>query len=115
MFKPTLKIGGFGFSKSAVLDSMAKTTVGMRGYMAPEVSDNPHADGVLGPQVKGPHAVCICNQAWMQADPMCSEYNNKQIRQQSLEPRCWPWPRHQNPSIPSRLCALSCWANSSQQ
>ena len=36
----------------------------------------------------------------MQADPMCSEYNNKQIRQQSLEPRCWPWPRHQNPSIP---------------
>ena len=32
-----VKIGGFGYSKSAYMDSMAKTMVGMRGYMAPEV------------------------------------------------------------------------------
>lgn len=32
-----LKIGGFGYSKSAAMDSMAKTMVGARGYMAPEV------------------------------------------------------------------------------
>lgn len=38
MFEPRLKIGGFGFSKSAAMDSMAKTAVGARGYMAPEVS-----------------------------------------------------------------------------
>ncbi|BDA44173.1 Serine/threonine-protein kinase SAPK2 [Coccomyxa sp. Obi] len=37
VFKPRLKIGGFGFSKSAAMDSMAKTAVGTRGYMAPEV------------------------------------------------------------------------------
>jgi serine/threonine protein kinase len=37
VFAPTLKIGGFGFSKSASIDSMAKTTVGSRGYMAPEI------------------------------------------------------------------------------
>lgn len=37
VFAPTLKIGGFGFSKSASMDSMAKTTVGSRGYMAPEI------------------------------------------------------------------------------
>jgi serine/threonine protein kinase len=37
VFEPTLKIGGFGFSKSAAMDSMAKTAVGVRGYMAPEV------------------------------------------------------------------------------
>lgn len=37
VFEPTLKIGGFGFSKSAAMDSMAKTAVGARGYMAPEV------------------------------------------------------------------------------
>lgn len=32
-----MKLGGFGFSKSALADSMAKTAVGARGYMAPEV------------------------------------------------------------------------------
>lgn len=42
VFEPRLKIGGFGFSKSAAMDSMAKTAVGARGYMAPEVSQPPH-------------------------------------------------------------------------
>ena len=42
VFEPRLKIGGFGFSKSAAMDSMAKTAVGTRGYMAPEVSHSQH-------------------------------------------------------------------------
>jgi len=37
VYEPVVKISGFGFSKSALVDSMAKTMVGARGYMAPEV------------------------------------------------------------------------------
>ncbi|CAK0773365.1 hypothetical protein CVIRNUC_004058 [Coccomyxa viridis] len=37
VYEPVVKIGSFGFSKSAMMDSMAKTAVGVRGYMAPEV------------------------------------------------------------------------------
>ena len=41
VFEPQLKIGGFGFSKSASLDSMAKTAVGARAYCAPEARPVP--------------------------------------------------------------------------
>ncbi|CAL5218676.1 g384 [Coccomyxa viridis] len=37
VYEPVVKISGFGYSKSAVMDSMAKTMVGAKGYMAPEV------------------------------------------------------------------------------
>ncbi|GMH34696.1 hypothetical protein BSKO_02557 [Bryopsis sp. KO-2023] len=45
--KPLLKICDFGYSKSSVLDSMPKTTVGTPAYIAPEVLQRKEYDGQI--------------------------------------------------------------------
>lgn len=45
--KPLLKICDFGYSKSSVLDSMPKTTVGTPAYIAPEVLQRKKYDGQI--------------------------------------------------------------------